>query len=151
MNSSDNQNTPGDGHQNGHGDYKETIMHWLDGDLDGEERASIEAGLQQQAESAKPGEEIHDVVGLLRSSGLMGKTALYTDVLMRWLDGEMSGTEQACFLTLLEVDEQLSADAAWMRQLSGDIRRSFSMEVALPRPEEFNREILDKIAQLPPG
>ena len=122
-------------------------MNWLDGDLDNEERAAIEAELQSHAASQAPEDDTHDVVGLLRSSGLMEKTAIHTDILMRFVDGEMSEAEQSCFQVVLGADAQLAADAKWMRQFGNDLRRSFAMDVPVPLPDEFERQLQEKMAQ----
>lgn len=133
-------NTPSDAYHN-------VIMNWLDeGDLDNEDRAAIEAELKRHAAARNQTEEMQDVVGLLKSAGLMEKTALHREILMRWVDNEMSEQERSCFQMMLSVDAELQAEAESMRRLSDDVRRSFAMETPLPDPEAFNAQIYETIA-----
>jgi len=133
-------NTPSDRYHN-------ILMNWLDeGDLDNEDRAAIEAELNRHSAALNQTEEMQDVVGLLKSAGLMEKTALHREILMRWVDNEMSEQERSCFQMMLSVDAELQTEADAMCRLSADVRRSFAMEAPLPDPEAFNTQIFETIA-----
>jgi anti-sigma-K factor RskA len=67
--------------------------------------------------------------------------------LIRFLDGEMSNTERACFETRMAVDPQLKTEVSLMQRMSADLRTHLPAEMPVPYADFFNSQIQVRIAQ----